>query len=1094
MFNRLDIKLLAKTVTLLAASLTMLVACGGGGGGSDTSADVKRDAHTNQMLLADQGQSTTDKIDTAVAEASLTSGDAPASVNQFGHNYGQALQRAWYFYEAQRSGPLPKHDGDLPFIDPRTGHQLHNGFLANRIPWRGDSGLIDGQDVGLDLTGGWHDAGDHVKFGLPMAFSASFTAWSVLEFREALAQSGQLKHAKDNLRWVADYFMRAHPEPNVLYGQVGAGAVDHSIWGPPEVMPHVRPAWKIDATQPGADLAAQTAAALAIMSQVFKEDEPAYAAAMLQHAIELYDFAQLAPESRYSNVITDAQGFYRSVSGPKDDIPFAAAWLYLATKEARFLHDAEAVYTRIADRAGHATWTAVWDDVRYAVYVVMAKIYADPDYARDSLIGSERRDGYFDYDLHARNFFNFWQHGVPRTPGGMAWLTSWGSARYNTMTSFLALVYRKHLVEQGMYPELQQQYLNFATEQVNYVLGDNPLGLSYMVGYGDHWVQVAHHRAAHGSSTNNINNPVLPRHVLYGGLAGGPDSQDGYTTSRSAFAMTEVATDMNAGITGALAGLVDAYGLAGNEPDANFPPPGPVYDEIFVLARLKTDSQIATEVEVKVVNESAYPPRESDGLYFRYFVDLSEVFASGYTIDDITLQEYWGQGEGVTLHQLADSSIFYVEGSFVGVNISPRGTVEKQKTSQFIIRLPWTGNGWDPSNDPSFAGLSSAWGISDKIAIYDDKLPAGEQLIWGVEPEPTEGTIPTVEMTARVKIDSQSGTGYCATVEVTNDSPIVAAPQGVMFRLNEDTVLASSWNGAVTRHGDLVDVVYPAWVEPIRPGATQTEFGFCATGLDEGQYVTAYLAGDLPTLPPLVLPEPEPTPEPGPTPMPEPEPTPSSELLVSANLYSVWASGYCARIVINNPTAQAQSLAGVVFRLAADVTMTQSWNGVVSRSGERVEVVFPSWMNTLAAGATQTNFGFCSSGTAAPSDLVAFAEGEAAPALPASAVPEVLAAVEPQIELEGSFNVYTSWASGYCARVVVSNIGAVNASVLGLEFTLPSATAITTSWNGTVSRSADQVNVSYPAWAHSLAAGATQSHFGYCASSTHVPPTVQVLH
>ncbi|MDX2168909.1 MAG: glycoside hydrolase family 9 protein, partial [Deltaproteobacteria bacterium] len=267
------------------------------------------------------------------------------------YNYGRALQQAWYFYEAQRSGPLPRFDGDLPFFDPATGARLHDGFLANRLPWRGDSDVGDGGDVGLDLTGGWHDAGDHVKFGLPMAFSASFLAWGVLEYEDTLRATGQLGYARDNLRWVADWFVRAHPEPNVLWGQVGQGDIDHRIWGPPEVMPHVRPAWRIDLAHPGPDLAAQTSSALAIISMVFRADEPAYAAVLLRHAVELYDFAQAtrAPETptdkslgRYSDSILDARSYYASTSGAQDDLPWAAAWLYRATGEARYLHDAEA--------------------------------------------------------------------------------------------------------------------------------------------------------------------------------------------------------------------------------------------------------------------------------------------------------------------------------------------------------------------------------------------------------------------------------------------------------------------------------------------------------------------------------------------------------------------------------------------------------------------------------------------------------------------------------------------------------------------------------------------------------------------------------
>src|SRR5215468_198249 len=75
-------------------------------------------------------------------------------------NYGEALQKSLFFYEAQRSGTLPAN---------------------KRINWRGNSGLNDGSDVGKDLTGGWYDAGDHVKFGLPMAASATLLAMGIVE-------------------------------------------------------------------------------------------------------------------------------------------------------------------------------------------------------------------------------------------------------------------------------------------------------------------------------------------------------------------------------------------------------------------------------------------------------------------------------------------------------------------------------------------------------------------------------------------------------------------------------------------------------------------------------------------------------------------------------------------------------------------------------------------------------------------------------------------------------------------------------------------------------------------------------------------------
>lgn len=52
------------------------------------------------------------------------------------YNYNRVLRLSILFYETQRSGKLPAN---------------------NRIPWRGDSALNDGSDVGVDLTGGWYD-------------------------------------------------------------------------------------------------------------------------------------------------------------------------------------------------------------------------------------------------------------------------------------------------------------------------------------------------------------------------------------------------------------------------------------------------------------------------------------------------------------------------------------------------------------------------------------------------------------------------------------------------------------------------------------------------------------------------------------------------------------------------------------------------------------------------------------------------------------------------------------------------------------------------------------------------------------------------
>lgn len=72
----------------------------------------------------------------------------------------------------------------------------------------------------MDLVGGYYDAGDNVKFGLPMAFTITMMSWSILEYGKQMAASGELGHAIDAVKWGTDYLIKAHPEPNVLYGEV----------------------------------------------------------------------------------------------------------------------------------------------------------------------------------------------------------------------------------------------------------------------------------------------------------------------------------------------------------------------------------------------------------------------------------------------------------------------------------------------------------------------------------------------------------------------------------------------------------------------------------------------------------------------------------------------------------------------------------------------------------------------------------------------------------------------------------------------------------------------------------------------------------
>ncbi|MGN0686794.1 MAG: glycoside hydrolase family 9 protein, partial [Oscillospiraceae bacterium] len=303
---------------------------------STTTADFDSEPVTTQSSSAQTSSSASSASGTQTSKTTTTSSTTTSqpAENQTGFtengsgtegtpstgsfNYGEALQKAILFYELQRSGD----------IDEATA----------RTNWRGDSGMKDGSDAGLDLTGGLYDAGDNVKFNLPMAYTSSVLAWSVYEDRDAYKKSGQLDYILDTIKWVNDYLIKCHPQDDVYYYQVGNGSADHAWWGAAEVMQMERPSYKVTVNSPGSAVSAEAAASLAACAAVFEKSDPAYAKKCLTHAKQLYDFAE---RTKSDSGYTAANGFYNSWSGFYDELAWAGAWLYIATGDKAYLTKAE---------------------------------------------------------------------------------------------------------------------------------------------------------------------------------------------------------------------------------------------------------------------------------------------------------------------------------------------------------------------------------------------------------------------------------------------------------------------------------------------------------------------------------------------------------------------------------------------------------------------------------------------------------------------------------------------------------------------------------------------------------------------------------
>jgi len=611
------------------------------------------------------------------------------------YSYAEALQKAIMFYEFQRSGKLPP---------------------GQRNNWRGDSGLSDGADVGADLVGGWYDAGDHVKFNLPMAYSVAMLAWSVYQYPRAYQKAGELPRILDNIKWAADYLIKCHPSPDIYYYQVGDPGLDHGWWGPAEVMQMKRPSYQLTKSSSGSTVLAETAAALAATAVAFEGTDAGYANQCLSHAKSLYDFAET---TKSDAGYTAANGYYSSSSGFYDELSWAAAWLYLATNDKSYLAKAEQYVANWGTEQQTTTigyrWGHCWDDVHYGAQLLLARITGKSVYSESV----ERNLDYWTTGYQGNR--------ISYTPAGLAWLSSWGSLRYATTTAFLAEVWAdSKLCSQGKV----ELYRSFAKSQVDYALGST--GKSFLIGFGSSHPLHPHHRTAHSSWADSMTVPANHRHTLVGGLVGGPGQDDSYVDTIDDFVSNEVACDYNAGLVGALARLTDELGgqtianLAAVETPSN--------DEYTVEAAVNARGPNFIEIRALLNNRSGWPARAEDKLSFRYFIDISELLANGASPADLTLTTNYNQGATLTgpFAWNGSRTIYYVTLDFSGTLIYPGGQPFFKKEAQFRIAGPQNTSYFDPSNDWSFDGVSadaSTPSQTAKIPVYRDGT-----LIYGVEP------------------------------------------------------------------------------------------------------------------------------------------------------------------------------------------------------------------------------------------------------------------------------------------------------------------------------------------------------------------------
>ncbi|SHM63234.1 glycoside hydrolase family 9 protein [Ruminococcus flavefaciens] len=449
----------------------------------------------------------------------------PTVANAEDKDYYKALAMSLYMYDANACG---------------------KGITDGPLTWRGDChtydstcavGALDGSaksivdpdgDGKVDLSGGFHDAGDHIKFNLTIGFGMSSLALSDYLNPGVYEKAGCKDHLIYELKWGADYLMKTtflDSSGNVAaIAHVVAGGNDHDFWGPPETQTYERPAYWLTAGNNNSAVCGEMAAALAGTAYVVKKSDPTYAEKCLKYAKAIYEFGK----KNVGNNTSGLSPFYDTEAQYQDEEAWANAWLWIngaADKPTRVPKDAN-----YGDNQ-YDGWIYCWNKVWQGYAALMYKETGEQAFA-DELLTELKKQG----DLTV---------GTYNADG-------WGASRYNCAKQMDALALAKG--------DPESSYAKAAKYQMDHILGDNSLGYSFLLGYGDKWPVHIHHRAANpGTDSTGASGNPSAKYTAYGLLVGG-DDKSGYQDQTDKYQYTEGALDYNGCFAIACAGIANLYG------------------------------------------------------------------------------------------------------------------------------------------------------------------------------------------------------------------------------------------------------------------------------------------------------------------------------------------------------------------------------------------------------------------------------------------------------------------------------------------------------------------------------------------------------
>ncbi|KAJ1403397.1 Six-hairpin glycosidase superfamily [Sesbania bispinosa] len=389
---------------------------------------------------------------------------------------------------------LPKHHS-LPKPPDNYTLALHKALLlqrsksgrlpkSNGIPWRGNSGLQDGKDTDVKggLVGGYYDAGDNTKFHFPMSFAMTMLSWSVLEYKHKYIAVNEYAHARELIKWGTDYLLLTFNSSATKINKI-YGQVGGALND--SRTPDDRYCW------------------------------------------------QRPEDMEYPRPTTT---IYRG--------PDLAGEMAAALAAASIVFQDDATYSKKLIKGAETVFAFARDSGK------RTRMILNPGYPYEDMLRMYHNVTGLTMCsyLHQLKVFNWTKGGLIQLNHGQP-----QSLQYVANAAFLASLFADYMEASGVpgwncgpnfFP--RSVLKAFATSQIDYILGKNPMKMSYVVGGGWKW---------RDTSKPNPN-------TITGAMVGGPDRFDQFHDSRNNYNYTEPTLAGNAGLVAALISLTNTIGSA----------------------------------------------------------------------------------------------------------------------------------------------------------------------------------------------------------------------------------------------------------------------------------------------------------------------------------------------------------------------------------------------------------------------------------------------------------------------------------------------------------------------------------------------------